>query len=442
MRRLLALVSAVVFVDAMLFTALTPLVPGYAEEFDLSKTGAGLLVGSFGAGALLGGIPGGIAAARFGPKVAVVGGLLVLAVASFAFAAADSAIALGAARFVQGFSSTTTWAGALAWVTVAAPLSKRGEVIGTAFGAAVMVWVGFLILRHFSSAAGPGTSTADLPTNLAGNNLLQIAERLCLDPEAIAAGAGRLFTLHWPELFGLERQPLTDFGIESVVQQGLPLSAWLLVPAFGIPAFRLVASRVSRRVPTADGPRPTSAEATAGKPTSDLGFCAFLILVAAFSLVGYLVGRCGLIDFHTMRYELLSVLGAVGLAGWYLRVERSRAIGSVWALSCAAIFAISIAGHGRLLAEYATGRQPIALKQELIRELEARNIRYAYADYWTAYYVSFMTRERIIVASDEVMKVKSHNRLVDAHRGEAIRISRRPCPGGQQITSAFWSCSP
>jgi hypothetical protein len=313
---------------------------------------------------------------------------------------------------------------------------------GTAFGAAVMVWVGYLILRHFSSAAGPGTSTADLSTNLAGNNLLQIAERLCLDPEAIAAGAGRLFTLHWPELFGLERQPLTDFGIESVVQQGLPLSAWLLVPAFGIPAFRLVASRVSRRVPTADGPRPTSAEATAGKPTSDLGFCAFLILVAAFSLVGYLVGRCGLIDFHTMRYELLSVLGAVGLAGWYLRVERSRAIGSVWALSCAAIFAISIVGHGRLLAEYAAGRQPIALKQELIRELEARNIRYAYADYWTAYYVSFMTRERIIVASDEVMKVKSHNRLVDAHRGEAIRISRRPCPGGQQITSAFWSCSP
>ena len=36
-RRLLLLVSAVVFVDAMLFTALTPLVPGYADEFDLSK---------------------------------------------------------------------------------------------------------------------------------------------------------------------------------------------------------------------------------------------------------------------------------------------------------------------------------------------------------------------------------------------------------------------
>jgi MFS family permease len=136
-RRLLALVSAIVFVDAMLFSALTPLVPGYAEEFGLSKSGAGLLVAAFGAGALLGGVPGGLAAARFGPKRAVVTGLVLLGVASFAFAAADDATTLGLARFVQGFSSTVTWAGALAWVAAASAREQRGEVIGTAFGAAV-----------------------------------------------------------------------------------------------------------------------------------------------------------------------------------------------------------------------------------------------------------------------------------------------------------------
>jgi MFS family permease len=136
-RRLLVLVSVVVFVDAMLFGALAPLVPGYAEEFGLSKTGAGLLVASFGAGALLGGIPGGLAAARFGPKRAVVVGLLLLALASFAFAAAEGPWALGLARLAQGFSSTVTWAGALAWLTVATPRDRRGELIGIAFGAAV-----------------------------------------------------------------------------------------------------------------------------------------------------------------------------------------------------------------------------------------------------------------------------------------------------------------
>ncbi len=137
MRRLLVLVSTVVFVDAMLFGALVPLVPGYADEFGLSKTGAGLLVASFGAGALLGGIPGGLAAARRGPKVAVVVGLALLAASSFAFALADGPWALGLARFVQGASSTTTWAGALAWLTVATPRERRGELIGIAFGAAV-----------------------------------------------------------------------------------------------------------------------------------------------------------------------------------------------------------------------------------------------------------------------------------------------------------------
>jgi MFS family permease len=136
-RRLLALVCAIVFVDAMLFGALTPLVPGYAREFGLSKTGAGLLVGAFGAGALLGGIPGGLAAVRYGPKRAVIAGLLLLAAASFVFAVAGDALTLGAARFVQGFSSTVTWAGALAWIAVAAPRTRRGEVIGLAFGAAV-----------------------------------------------------------------------------------------------------------------------------------------------------------------------------------------------------------------------------------------------------------------------------------------------------------------
>ena len=137
MRRLLVLVSVVVFVDAMLFGALAPLIPGYADEFGLSKTGAGLLVGAFGAGALLGGIPGGLAAMRWGPKVAVVAGLTLLAASSVAFAAAEGPWALGLARFVQGASSTITWAGAFAWLTVATPRERRGELIGTAFAAAV-----------------------------------------------------------------------------------------------------------------------------------------------------------------------------------------------------------------------------------------------------------------------------------------------------------------
>jgi hypothetical protein len=112
---------------------------------------------------------------------------------------------------------------------------------------------------------------------------------------------------------------------------------------------------------------------------------------------------------------------------------------AAWAVCCGAIFAISLSGHARLIAEYAT-QPPLAMKQDLIRALDARAIRYAYADYWTAYYVSFMTRERIVVASDEIPRIREYQDIVASHGDEAIHISRRPCEGGQQLTPAFWAC--
>jgi hypothetical protein len=298
------------------------------------------------------------------------------------------------------------------------------------FATAAGVWVVVLVLRHFSSAAGPGTSMADLSTNLAANNLLQVADRFCFDVRAIAGGVGQLFTSHWPELFGLERQPLVDFGIESTVSQGLTGAAWLLVPAFGIPIVALFANHLR---PSPIAHRPSTVE---HRPSS-IG--VYLTLVALLSLTGYVVGRCGLIDFHTMRYELLSPLGAAGLAAMFLLRSWPKPLVGVWGVCAAAIFALSLASHVQLAREYLT-HPPVPAKMELVRALEGRGVRYAYADYWTAYYVTFMTRERVIVASDAVVKVRTHNNLVDAHRGEAIRISRRPCPGGSELTPAFWAC--
>jgi MFS family permease len=96
-RRLLFLVCCVVFVETMLYSALVPLLPGYAREFGLSKTAAGLLVGAYAAGAVLGALPGGIAAARYGPRRAMLFGLAIMGVASLAFGFAGDAWTLGLA---------------------------------------------------------------------------------------------------------------------------------------------------------------------------------------------------------------------------------------------------------------------------------------------------------------------------------------------------------
>jgi MFS family permease len=137
MRRLLLLVSALVLVDTMLYAALTPLLPHYADEFGLSKQGAGGLVAAYAVGALVGGLPAGIAAARLGPRRGVLIGLALMTVAGVAFAFAGDPWTLGGARFGQGFGSALTWAGALTWLVGATPRERRGQAIGSAMGAAI-----------------------------------------------------------------------------------------------------------------------------------------------------------------------------------------------------------------------------------------------------------------------------------------------------------------
>ena len=137
MRRLLLLVCLVVFVETMLYSALVPLLPGYTHEFGLSKSAAGVLVGAYAAGAVLGALPGGIAAARYGPRRALLVGLAIMGLASLAFGFAGDAWTLGGARLAQGVGGSLAWAGALTWLIAGTPRTRRGEMLGTAIGSAI-----------------------------------------------------------------------------------------------------------------------------------------------------------------------------------------------------------------------------------------------------------------------------------------------------------------
>lgn len=150
MRRLFALVAAVILVDMTFYSALVPLLPDYVERLDLSKGEAGILSASYAAGTLLAALPSGWLAARVGVRETMLLGLGLLSAASLAFAFADSVFALDAARFVQGIGSACSWAGGLAWLLTAAPRERRGELIGAALSAAI---VGFLIGPVLGAAA-------------------------------------------------------------------------------------------------------------------------------------------------------------------------------------------------------------------------------------------------------------------------------------------------
>lgn len=144
------------FVDMLFFSALTPLLPHYAHTLGLSKTGAGALTAAYPLGVLVGAIPSGVVAARLGVKPTVVAGLSAVAVCVVVFGLADHAWQLFVARFVQGTASAFSWTGALAWLIAAAPVDRRGTLIGSAFAAAVGGTLFGPVLGGVASFAGTG----------------------------------------------------------------------------------------------------------------------------------------------------------------------------------------------------------------------------------------------------------------------------------------------
>src|SRR3954470_22052092 len=153
-RRVLSLVSIVVLVDVLFYSAITPLLPTYVAELGLSKSQAGELAGAYALGTLLASLPAGWLASRAGARRTLVGGLLLLAGASVAFAFGTSFPALASARLVQGVAGAAAWAAGLTWLVGTAPRERRAQVIGTALGTGIAGSIGGPVLGALAHLAG------------------------------------------------------------------------------------------------------------------------------------------------------------------------------------------------------------------------------------------------------------------------------------------------
>lgn len=194
MRRVFWLVGAVVLVDTMFFAAVSPLLPHYEEQFGLSKTAVGVLTASYPAGTLLGSIPAGWIAMRVGVKPTLMGGLSLLGLSSLVFAFADHVVLLDAARFVQGLGGSAMWAGGLAWLVGVSPPERRGELIGSALGAAIVGVLFGPVIGGAATVAGPEVVFSAV-TVLAGALLLWAWSLPGCPPDAAASLRGILGAL-------------------------------------------------------------------------------------------------------------------------------------------------------------------------------------------------------------------------------------------------------
>jgi hypothetical protein len=84
----------------------------------------------------------------------------------------------------------------------------------------------------------------------------------------------------------------------------------------------------------------------------------------------------------------------------------------------------------------ATARTPPLAEHRVLTDyLLAHQIRYATANYWDAYIVTFLSHERVIVASNDVVRIPAYQKEVEAHGGDAVNLARQPCRGFATVAS-------
>jgi MFS family permease len=341
MRRVLFITGAIVFVDTLFFAALTPLLPQYADRFDLTKAGAGLLAAAYPLGVLVGGIPSGYLAARVGVKPTAVTALCLIAVTSVVFGYGDSIPLLDTARFTQGIGSACAWTAALSWLVSLAPSGRRGRVIGSVLGVAIGGAIFGPVAGALASVAGTGpvfAGIAGLCLVIAVLALRTPAPPVRTDqsPGGLKRALtnrriiGGLWLVTLPALlFGaqgvLVPLRLSALGLGAVAIGAVYLVATTL-EAGAAPLIGRVTDRRGKRLPVMVG-LAASAVATAILPWPDVA--ALLAVIAVFSALSFGISWTPAMSFVTESAERIGVDVAWGVALINLAWAPGQAVGAL-----------------------------------------------------------------------------------------------------------------
>ena len=124
--RVVVLVYLALFVGELSWSGVTPLIPSYIEQYDLTDLDGGLVLSVASLGILIASLPASFITRRVCPRTLTLAAMAVISIAGLAMAFAPGYPAIITARFVFGLGFGTLWVSMAAWLDDAAgPKSAR-----------------------------------------------------------------------------------------------------------------------------------------------------------------------------------------------------------------------------------------------------------------------------------------------------------------------------
>ena len=286
-----------------------------------------------------------------------------------------------------------------------------------------VVWLIVDILKRNVNVYGPeGGAWAAGSVALGAKTF---ASWLSFDWNAYAARVWQLITWGVPEMLGGRTYRLPSYGVPADLEAGSLAAGILLAVVIAVALARsLWLARAARSALTPAWRR----------------FGIYLAALAVFNVLLYgLNGGIGVDDPPVLRYGLLAPLAVIAILATYFVRESSPRWRAAVALALAVYGGTIVFDNARLVRHMAAN-PPARPHRVMADYLVSRGIRYARATYWDAYVISFLSQERVIVASTTKVRVSSYVAQVDAHAAEAVTLQRMPCEGATRI--AAWCVIP
>ena len=116
----MVLVYIALFVAELSWSGITPLIPSYVEQYDLTDFEGGLVLSIASLGILVASLPASMVTQRVSPRTLTLTAMAVIAAAGFAMAVAPGYWWIVAARLVFGVGFGFMWVSTAAWLADAA----------------------------------------------------------------------------------------------------------------------------------------------------------------------------------------------------------------------------------------------------------------------------------------------------------------------------------